>query len=290
MLNSRYLKLPNEETYHYLYKEGGEDTIIFVHGQLASSKFYEQILEDLPSKYSAYAIDMRGFGHSSYNRPIATLRDFARDLKLFIDTLDITQFTLVGWSTGGAVSMLFSSMFSQSVKKLILLGSVIHTGYHSYGLDQKGNKIHLSSKQLLQEDITKQAMINAYQEKNRDYCYTLWNQAIYNCNKPSPDVFDQHITETLRQQHLLDVYYCLTHFNISDNYNGVSMGTSEVHHIKMPVSILIGDSDLLVSVDEARSLKTTIGSNASLHILPHCGHSPMIDAPASIIQAITASD
>jgi 2-hydroxy-6-oxonona-2,4-dienedioate hydrolase len=37
------------------------------------------------SKFTYYFIDLRGYGHSSYNKAIETIQDFSEDVKLFIE-------------------------------------------------------------------------------------------------------------------------------------------------------------------------------------------------------------
>ena len=44
----------------------------------------------------------------------------------------------------------------------------------------------------------------------------------------------------------------LLKFNISNYYNGLSMGTNEVNNIKVPTVLIQRKDDLLVSVDEAK--------------------------------------
>jgi pimeloyl-ACP methyl ester carboxylesterase len=137
-IQSKKIELPNNEVYSYRQYLGGEKVIILVHGNLASSKFFDELIQGLPGEYTAYAIDMRGFGRSTYNRTIDTLRDFAGDLKLFADKLNLENFDLLGWSTGGAVGILFCSSYSYMVNRLFLIDSSGVSGYHFYKVDENG--------------------------------------------------------------------------------------------------------------------------------------------------------
>ncbi|MCY6960145.1 intracellular short-chain-length polyhydroxyalkanoate depolymerase [Clostridium brassicae] len=281
------IELPNNEMYSYRQYIGGEKVIVLVHGNLASSKFYDELIQELPEEYTAYAIDMRGFGRSTYNRPIDTLRDFAGDLKLFVDQLKLKKFDLLGWSTGGAVSMLFCSNYEYMVNRLFLIDSAGISGYHSYAVDDKGKKILLKSRKEIQEDKTKIELLEALERNDKEYYRNIWDTAIYNKNKPKPEVFEAQLEESLLQRNLMDVYYGLTKFNISNYYNGLSMGTGEVDRINVPTIILQGDSDLLITVDEAKEMKESIGDNAELVIVKECGHSPMVDAQEVLVRCIS---
>lgn len=283
------ITLSNGETYSYRQYSGGEKVIVLVHGNLASSKFYDELIQDLPEEYTAYAIDMRGFGGSTYNRPIDTLRDFAGDLKLFADEIKLEIFDLLGWSTGGAVSMLFCSSYGYMVNRLFLIDSAGVSGYHSYAVDAESNKTLLKSKKEIQEDPIKIKQLKALESKDKDYYRKIWSAAIYNKKKPEPEVYDVHLEESLLQKNLMDVYYGLTKFNISNYYNGLAMGTEEVARINVPTIIVQGEDDLLVSVDEAKELKECIGDNAKLVVVKDCGHSPMVDAPELLVKVISES-
>ncbi len=71
--------LQNGETHGYRYYPGGDKVIVLVHRNLASSKHFDTLMEVLPEEYTIYAIDMRGSGISTYNKPISSLRDFAEE-------------------------------------------------------------------------------------------------------------------------------------------------------------------------------------------------------------------
>ncbi|SKC48137.1 intracellular short-chain-length polyhydroxyalkanoate depolymerase [Maledivibacter halophilus] len=289
IIEIKKITLLNGETYRYRQYIGGEKNIVLLHGNLASSKFYDELIQDLPEEYTVYAMDMRGLGGSTYNRPIDTLRDFAGDLKLFVDKLGLEKFDLLGWSTGGAVSMLFCSSYGYMVNRLFLIASAPASGYHSYAVDAHGNKTLLKSKKEIQEDPIKIELLRALENKDRDYYKKVWSAAIYNKKKPDPELYDIHLEESLLQKNLIDVYYGLAKFNISKYYNGLTMGTEEVDRINMPTIIVQGKDDLLVCVDEARELKESIGNNAKLVVVEDCGHSPMIDAPELLVKVISES-
>lgn len=282
----KYISLSNNETYSYRHYSGGENVIVLVHGNLASSKFYDELIYLLDDDYTVYAIDLRGFGGSTYNRPIDTLRDFAGDLKMFVDKLELRKFDLLGWSTGGAVCMYFCSSYGYLINRLFLVASAGVSGYHSYKIEPDGSKTLLNSKKKMYNDKNKRALIKALNNKDKDYYKRLWDKGIYNINKPDEEIYNNHLEESMRQKNLIDVYYSLSKFNISDYYNGLSMGTEEMNNLNVPTMIIQGKDDLLVTVDEAKELKEAIGENAELVLLEQCGHSPMVDAPEILAKVI----
>lgn len=90
------------------YLESGPEDgvpVVMVHGNLATSRFYEHLMPGAPPRYRIIAPDMRGFGDTERVPIDATrgLRDWADDTFSLVGALGITRpVHLVGWSTGGA--------------------------------------------------------------------------------------------------------------------------------------------------------------------------------------------
>jgi pimeloyl-ACP methyl ester carboxylesterase len=82
-------------------------TVVFVHGNVSSSHFYQPTMLALPADVRALAIDLRGFGDSQTLPVDATrgLRDFSDDVLSVLDALGLDAVHLVGWSMGGGVIM-----------------------------------------------------------------------------------------------------------------------------------------------------------------------------------------
>ena len=72
---------------------------------MTSSKHWDILIEKMDPKYKIYAVDMRGFGISSYHTPVQRIKDFSDDIKLFVDEIGLKDFSMIGWSTGGAAAM-----------------------------------------------------------------------------------------------------------------------------------------------------------------------------------------
>src|SRR5271154_2322721 len=79
--------------------------VLFVHGNVSSSLFWQPTMLALPEGYRPLAIDLRGFGDTDPEPVDATrgLRDYADDLDAAIDALGLDLVHLVGWSMGGGV-------------------------------------------------------------------------------------------------------------------------------------------------------------------------------------------
>ncbi|QEV99134.1 alpha/beta hydrolase [Microbacterium caowuchunii] len=87
-----------------------EQTVVLVHGEVASAAFWEEFMQDLPSDLRVIAVDLRGFGGTESLPVDATrgVRDFSDDLHATLEALGIPAAHLVGWSLGGAVVMQYA--------------------------------------------------------------------------------------------------------------------------------------------------------------------------------------
>ena len=79
--------------------------VLFVHGNVSSSLFWQPMMLALPEPYRPLAIDLRGFGDTDDEPVDATrgVRDFSDDLAAAIEALGLDSVHLVGWSMGGGV-------------------------------------------------------------------------------------------------------------------------------------------------------------------------------------------
>jgi pimeloyl-ACP methyl ester carboxylesterase len=79
--------------------------VVFVHGNVSSSIFWQPTMLRMPPERRAIAIDLRGFGDSETLDVDATrgLRDYSDDVAAVLGALGIARANLVGWSMGGGI-------------------------------------------------------------------------------------------------------------------------------------------------------------------------------------------
>ncbi|TDP97502.1 alpha/beta fold hydrolase [Labedaea rhizosphaerae] len=139
-------RVPTERlTVNVLERTGTDDTddtagpvVLFVHGNVSSSLFWQQAMLDLPAGYRAMAVDLRGFGDTDPAPVDATrgLRDYADDLRALIAELELGKVHLVGWSMGGGVLMQYLLDAPSTVASLTLMAPVSPFGFGgTKGLD-----------------------------------------------------------------------------------------------------------------------------------------------------------
>ncbi|MBM6617871.1 alpha/beta fold hydrolase [Bacillus suaedaesalsae] len=110
---------------------GGSKTIVFLHGWPLSHDQFEYQFSILPAMgYRCIGIDWRGFGKS--DKPVSgySFNRLADDIRTVVDILQLTNFTFVGHSTGGAIAIRYMSRHNgYGVSKLVLVDAAAPTGF-----------------------------------------------------------------------------------------------------------------------------------------------------------------
>ena len=270
--------LPNKETiaYRQQLSPSSKHTIICLHGQTSTSIIYDEIFLLFQNEplFSLYALDMRGFGNSTMITPLSSFKDLADDIFLFIEKLSLKNVTLAGISTGGVVSMVFAAQYPDAVRNIILLDSVSARGIPLFKSLQSKEMI-TSFEDLKKGDYGK--FMEAFYNKNIMFFASHFKATCYNVGKaPNPVKGVKNLQEMFKQKHVLEIFWLLHNFNITDEYNGVCQGTGEFKKIQCRVLIIHGDKDVLVPLKEAVYTHKLLGDKIStLVVMKECGHVPI---------------
>ena len=107
--------------------------VLLVHGNVSSSRFFDELMKLLPPFWYALAPDLRGFGDSQ-RLPVDASRgvaDYSDDLQSLIETVGLagTPFHLLGWSLGGGVAMQYAIDHPAQLASLTLVAPVSPYGF-----------------------------------------------------------------------------------------------------------------------------------------------------------------
>jgi len=110
----------------YYEDHGSGQPVVLIHGYpLDGSSFEKQTHALLEAGYRVITYDRRGSGKSSQPTVGYDYDTFAADLKVVLDTLDLTEAVLVGFSMGtGEVARYIGNYGSARVAKAVFLGSL----------------------------------------------------------------------------------------------------------------------------------------------------------------------
>lgn len=118
---------------HYLESGPADgEPVVLIHGNLATGRFMEGIMDILPDGYRGIAPDMRGFGDTEAKAIDATrgLRDWSDDTHSLVEALGIDQpVHLVGWSTGGGAIACYAVDRPEAVRSVTFIDPVSPYGF-----------------------------------------------------------------------------------------------------------------------------------------------------------------
>ena len=105
--------------------------IVFLHGNLSSSVFWDDVMMAMQPEFRSVAPDLRGFGATE---PLAIdaragLDDMAMDVLALAERLELERFHVVGHSMGGGVAMKMLIRRPKSIASVTLVNTISPYGY-----------------------------------------------------------------------------------------------------------------------------------------------------------------
>ena len=273
------ISIGNEELAYI--DEGQGEVVLMIHGNMSSSVHYLPLIERIKDKYRCIAVDLRGFGDSTYNQRFSTLEELADDVDKFTQALGIDSYYLVGWSNGGGVGLKLCAKYPTKVKKFF---DIEGAGYKGYPLYKKANfqstgEPYQSKEEMATDPLQVAPVLGIFAKQDGASMTAIWNATIYTVNKPTAEQNDLWMAETLKQRNLVDLDWALATLNMSDEYTPYGKGDGTIKNILCPVALTMGEKDVVVPDYMVMDNFNALGDKATLLPYENCGHSPMVDCP-----------
>lgn len=100
--------------------------VLILHGWGSSSKSWKQVKQLLENEgFSVFVPDLPGFGENALPDSPWSAKDYAQWLNQWTEEHQLSKFSLIGHSFGGAVAALFATKYSNKVERLILVAPAI---------------------------------------------------------------------------------------------------------------------------------------------------------------------
>ena len=268
------------ETLAYL-DEGRGPVVVMVHGNMSSSIHYEPLISRIKDKYRCIAVDLRGFGDSTYNNRFDTLEELADDVNALTEALGIDSYYLVGWSNGGGVSLRLCAKYPDKVKKFFDIEGAGLKGYPVFKKEnyQSTGEPYANKEEMAADPVQVGPVLNIFAKGDSAMMTSIWDATIYTVNKPTREQNDLWMAETLKQRNLVDLDWALATLNMSDEYTPYGKGDGSIKNIKCPVALTMAEKDIVVPDYMVLDNYNALGSLAILLPYENCGHSPMVDCP-----------
>jgi non-heme chloroperoxidase len=226
--------------------------IVLVHGWKMSHRVFDRTIAGLQDGFRVVAFDLRGMGESDKPNGTYDFDVFADDLNFVMQTLNLKDVTLVGWSMGCSVALQYLSRGEGRVGRLVLVNG----------------PIRLSQSDDFPWTMT-EAEVNAYicavaehwPTRERDF-----NRAAL--HNPDPDLVDWIFHIALQTP--LDVVLAAVR-------NQVKLDFQELlPQIAIPVLALYGRYDPFYPIELARYIADRAPLGAC-RIFEHSAHFPFIE-------------
>ena len=164
----------NEHLYSETYGTPAQPTLVFLHGLLGSGRDWQQVINQLSSKYRCLTIDLPGHGHSRFLQ--ADLEQGFEQVSLWLSSTlaarGVERYILVGYSLGARMSMYHACRHAADLSEPSLsaapqLCGLILEGGH-FGLPQDARAARWENDQrwarrFANEPIT-QVLVDWYQQ------------------------------------------------------------------------------------------------------------------------------
>lgn len=241
------------------YKDWGSgQAVVFSHGWPLSSDSWEAQMLFLASQgYRCIAHDRRGHGRSSQPWNGNDMNTYADDLATLLDTLDLTDLVLIGFSAGGGeVARYIGRHGTKRVAKVALISAVpplmLKTVANPGGLPME-----------VFDEIRRGSSADRSQ-----FYKDLASGPFFGANRPgakvSQGMIDSFWLQGMQAGHK-NTYDCIAAFSETDF-------TEDLKAFDVPTLIVHGDDDQIVPIDAAGRASATIVENANLIVYPGAPH------------------
>ncbi len=161
----------NNITLHCLDFDGGEPTIVLMHGLTANAHSFVEIVKvGLSPKFRVISIDLRGRGLSDKPESGYSMAEHAKDIVGLLDYLDLQQVVLGGHSFGALLTIYMASHYPDRVSKMILIDAAV--------------KMHPDTRQMVEPALNRLGQkVSSFEDyldnvKKAPYLVDRWDPAL----------------------------------------------------------------------------------------------------------------
>jgi len=295
---NKIVKLSNNETIAFSeYGSYKNQALIMLHGNYNNKDSFLYYIARLKNTFKIYALDLRGFGDSSYLNPITSIYDFTEDIKLFIESLKIKSPIIIGFSLGGGVALALKLLYPSLCSKIILLAPVSISGIPVYTVNKFNKRVRCKTKEEL--------ITHPYSRMLEDFISKKDKNAIraylYNSFKGSEELskngeeerkkyekaMETIVNSWLKVRNLNDVMMALVSMNFTNDDSAGFKGDGNIKKLKEKILIIHGDNDKVVPVTCSLQTKKILGDLCLLSVLKNWGHNLLFHEDNSIYKLVT---
>lgn len=122
--SKRKIALPDGEELAYIDTGNPKGTpVVLIHGYTDNARDWVPMLPYLSKDFRLILVDIRGHGESSKPECCYGRQDFAYDIKLLLDALNIDRADMVGHSLGSIIAQTFAEYWPERTARVVLISS-----------------------------------------------------------------------------------------------------------------------------------------------------------------------
>jgi pimeloyl-ACP methyl ester carboxylesterase len=298
---SKFVNVENVNL-HFVIRGSGRP-VVLIHGNPGSSQDWTRLYEPIAARYQATSFDRPGHGHSdrpNYGEDV-TVEVQARLLCAALDELRVERPILVGHSWGGALALAYALLHPRDLSGLVLLAPAVYESEDGVSFLSKlpawpiiGDVVNflftpLIGAYLVRTDLQKafapdpipkhylRHVLSEWTRPRKVKWYSvddaLLNESLPELSSRYSELIDTNPRES-GQRNSGD--------GNSESFDSINNGS----RLRVPVSILVGDSDQIVPLEEnSRRLHQAL-PGSELIVLPNTGHQIPFTRPDSVVEAI----
>lgn len=248
--------LINGVNYHYEETGSGEETIIFSHGLLWSGHMFHKQVAYFKDRYRVITYDHRGQGKTEASADGYDMDTLYEDAAVLIEKFVGKPVIFAGLSMGGFVGMRLAARRPELIKKLILLETTADTEPA--------------------ENVPKYKMLN-----NIVKYVGFWPVISKVMQIMFGRKFLNDATRAEEKKYWINQLKQNNRKGITKAVDGVIYRkgiADELHNIKCPTLIMVGDQDVATKPEKARKIHSLV-PNSKLVVFEGGGHTSSVEEP-----------
>jgi len=231
-----------------------ETTIIFIHGFPFNKNMWLSQLDDLPPTIRGIAMDIRGHGNTTTGHGFFNVDVFAKDLLAFIQALELKNVVVCGVSMGGYIALR-----AYQLNPTLFSGIVLNDTHSFSDTDEEKIKRFATIESVLKHG--KRSFSIGFIPK-------IFSEKSI---KQRPEAVEL-IKSSIRRN--TESTICATLLALASRTDT----TQVLENINVPVLILKGQEDKIVSLEQVKAMEMLIPDVKYVEF-PDCGHLPNLENP-----------
>jgi len=269
--DSKFVEINNLKI-HYKLAGQNRPAFVLLHGFLASTFTWRELIDDLATQGTVIAFDRPGFGLTERPLEWQEANPYSYDSQVgltigLMDALEISEGVLVGNSAGGAIAMLTTLRHPDRVSALILIDPAVY-------IEAAAPAWIKPLLGLPQIDRIGPYLLRGVQNWGIEFGKSAW----YDPSKITPQISEGYMLPLKAEnwdRGFWEFFLASKALNLETNLS----------KIKIPVLVITGENDRIVPAEQSIHLSKEL-PNAQLVVIPQCGHIPQEECPDAVLKAM----